>query len=176
MSESWKDTLRKIVPLLGTALGGPIGGVATSLLSTALLGKADGSTTELATAITGGLNGDQILALKKAEQDFSAQMRALDIDVYKLEIEDRSSARDLFKINIWPQTGAAALYTIGFFVFLCWMLVLKRPDVPDWQQSALTLLLGALTAGQTQVLNWMFGSTMGSAAKTTALALSTPPK
>ena len=45
------DILRVVAPVLGTAVGGPLGGMVVGKLSEALLGKSDGTEEEVAAAI-----------------------------------------------------------------------------------------------------------------------------
>jgi len=57
--------------------------MATKAISEALLGKPDGSEVELLQAAERA-TPEQLLALKKAEQDFAVQMRELDIDLERI--------------------------------------------------------------------------------------------
>ena len=171
----FKEVLAKIAPALGATFGGPLGGAAGAVLSRVLLGKDTIAKPEELEAALGVASPETLLALKQADAKFATDMKALEIDVFRLEVADRASSREMFKVNIWPQSIAAALYTVGFFVFLIWLLVTNRADLPEWQSQALTLLLGGLLAGQTAVLSWLFGSTYGSQSKTAALAASAPP-
>ena len=87
------NLVRTVAPTIATAVGGPLAGMATRAISEALLGKPDGTEEELAQAAANA-TPEQLLALKKAEQDFAVRMRELDIDLERIANEDRNSARD----------------------------------------------------------------------------------
>jgi hypothetical protein len=179
---TWDDIkpwVAKVAPMLGTALGGPLGGAAGLLIGNAL-GVKDASPDSIKQAIqTGSLSGDQILALKKAEEDFQIQCLAMGYKdkeaLAELEFKDRDSARQReVSIKDWTPKALALVYTTGFFLILGWML--KHGTPKDGGGEALLILLGALAAGATQVLNYYFGSSSGSAQKNELLHQSTPIK
>ena len=102
-------------------------------------------------------------------------MRKLDIDVFKLEVEDRASARELFKVNIWPQIVLSAIFVIGYFGVLFYLF--KSKDVgsalsgenAEWLQGVFTTISGVLTAAIPQILGFWFGSSLGSKEKTQSM-------
>lgn len=74
----WRKAIRKIAPVIGGAISGPIGplvniGIAT--VSEAILGKPDGTEEEVSAAIQKGLSPDAIAALQKQDQDFKIRMQ-----------------------------------------------------------------------------------------------------
>jgi len=171
-----KPWISKLAPMLGGALGGPLGGAAGALLGSAL-GIKDATPENIQAAFTtGSLTGDQLVALKKAEQDFQAQMAQMEInsvkDLEALAVDDRKDARAMAVANkdFMPMV-LGCVFTTGFFFILGWMLKygLKK-DGGD----ALLILLGALGAGVTQVLNFYFGSSSSSSRKDQLLYNSTP--
>lgn len=178
----WSDVkpwIAKVAPMLGTALGGPLGGAAGVLIGNAL-GIKDVDPKSIADAIkTGTLDADHILALKKAEEDFQIQMAAMGYKdaeaLAELAFKDRDSARQR-EATIKDKTPMllAITYTVGFFAILGWML--KHGTPKDGGGEALLILLGALAAGSSQVLAYYFGSSSNSAAKDVMLHQSTPIK
>lgn len=168
----WRGLVRQVAPAIGTALGGPVGGAAAAVISRTLLGKDSANDDELAAAVAGA-TPEQLAALRKADQEFAAKMKELDIDVFRLEVADRQSARQMFSVNIWPQTIAGAMFVGGYFATLGLVLTGSVKTPPEWQPVLMTLL-GMLGAGVTQVLAWLYGSTLGSREKTAALAASMP--
>ena len=87
-----KSILTAVAPTLGTALGGPIGGMAGRVVSQALLGKENGTDKEISTALELATPA-QLSALKKSDEAFKIQMKELEIDVEKIHADDRDSAR-----------------------------------------------------------------------------------
>jgi len=176
---NWSDVkpwIAKVAPMLGTALGGPLGGAAGALIGGAL-GIKDASPESIQDAIkTGTLDADHILALKKAEQDFAIQMAAMGYKdaeaLAELEFKDRDSARNReIQVRDWAPKALAVVYTLGFFTILG---ILLKFGVKKDGGEALLILLGALAAGSTQVLNYYFGSSSSSSRKDQMLYNSTP--
>lgn len=169
MAFDWKALVRAVAPTLGTALGGPVGGMAVQALSTALLGKPDGTEEELAAKMAGATSAD-LVALKKADQDFAVAMRNADIDLERIAAGDRDSARvrETAAHDSWTPRGLGLIVTIGFFGVLYY--IITHGVAQDTSGGAVVLvLLGSLGTAFTQVLNYFFGSTSQSAAKTDML-------
>ena len=176
---TWDDLkpwVAKVAPMLGTALGGPLGGAAGVLIGNAL-GIKDASPQSIQDAIkTGTLGPEQIVALKLAEQDFQLKCQAMGYEsVEKLEelaFKDRDSARQReIQVRDWTPKVLGVAYTVGFFTILCFML---KFGVKKEGGEALLILLGALAAGSTQVLNYYFGSSSSSSRKDELLHQSVP--
>ena len=165
---AWTDALKGIVkavaPTIGTALGGPVGGMATKFIADKFLGNPDATDEQITQAIAGA-TPDDMLRLKSLDQEFATTMKKLDIDVFKLEVEDRKSARDMFKINIWPQISLSAIFTVGYFIVLYEILSGGASISPEMQPVA-NVVIGVLTAAMTTILAFWFGSSFGSREKT----------
>lgn len=178
---SWKDIIRSIAPTLGTALGGPMAGAATKFIADKLLGKADASQEEIQEAILGA-SPDMLAKLKELDNQFKLDMKNLEIDVYELEYKDRDSARKLFAVNIWPQIILSAIFVVGYFGVLYFLLnvdinATNDTDATGTKQIKLmidnpvfTTILGVLTAAIPQILSFWFGSSLGSKEKTKDIA------
>jgi len=162
-TDSWKGLIRNIAPTLGTALGGPAAGLAIKFLADKFLGKADASEQELGVAIQGA-TPEQLLQIKKLDNDFKTQMKQLDIDVFKLETLDVQSARDMAKTNMWPQIVLSTIYTFGYFAVL-YIFMVGDVDIPVRFKAEFNMVLGVMTAAQVQIMNFWFGSSHGSRIK-----------
>lgn len=164
----WKGIVGEVAPAIGTALGGPMAGTAVKFIADKLLGKKDAGAQEVANYITNA-TPEQLAQLKKLDNDFSVQMRQLDVDVEKINATDRASARDLaIKTTLWPQIVISSVFlaifgAVSYSVFNGFKI---DPSVHD----IVIYLLGILSAGLTQVLNFFLGSSMGSKHKDTSLA------
>ena len=88
-----KNVIGALAPTLGSALGGPLGGQAASVIAGVLGCKSD--TKSINQAIQAA-TPEQMLELKKAEQNFELQMKELEVDVFKLEVADKQDARGAF--------------------------------------------------------------------------------
>ena len=162
------DWLKQIAPTIATAMGGPLAGMAIKAISEALLGKPDGTEEELAQAATKA-TPEQLLALKKAENDFALQMRELDIDLERIAGADRDSARNReIKTKDWTPKLLAGGITIGYFGVLFYMLTHGLPTTGG--SEAMLVMLGTLGTAFGGVMAYYFGSSAGSKEKTEALS------
>jgi hypothetical protein len=167
---SWKSTLSKMAPMIGTAVGGPFGGMAASA-ALSVLGitpEKGAEETQLENAML-SMTPEQGLQLKMAEKEWLATMRELGLKEEDLHAKDRASARDMaVKTSIMPQVTLSALYTAGYFTVL-YMFLTGGVNVADSVKTEFNLVLGVLTAGQVQIMNFWFGSSSGSKEKTSKL-------
>jgi hypothetical protein len=164
-SFDWKSLVKSIAPMLGTALGSPLVGLAGAALGRAL-GTSDNEDATLQAAISGA-GPDQLLAIQKAEQEFKIQMTNLGfkntIDLEKLASEDRSSARNreiAIKDKMPMILGIAV--ALGFFGLLFYMM---KYEVPSSNKDLLNIMLGMLGTSFVAVITYYFGSSAGSARK-----------
>lgn len=95
----WKSIVSTVAPWIGTALGGPLGGLAVSAIADAL-GLSENTTEAIKTAVSGA-SPEQMLALKKADQEFALRMQELGFkqiaDLEAIAAADRKDARDMQK-------------------------------------------------------------------------------
>ena len=162
--------IKTVAPWIGTALGGPFGGMAVEAVASAL-GLGEKTTDAIKSAI-GGATPDQMLALKTADQAFALQMQALGFkqitDLEALAAGDRKDARGM-QVAIRSKVPAvlSTIITVGFLGLLTGMMTgyLKADD-----NQAMLLMLGALGVAFGQVTNYWLGSTSESGRKTELLA------
>jgi hypothetical protein len=167
------DLLTKFGPLLGqvapsiaTALGGPLAGVAIKTLSSALFGHEDGTEEQISEAMSNA-TPDQLAAIKKVDADFKVQMKSLDIDLERNAAGDRDSARQMQReTRDWTPKALAFFITFGFFGALVWILIF---GIPKNGTEVLLMMLGSLSTSWTGVVQFYYGSSAGSKAKTEAM-------
>lgn len=170
----WMAIVKTVAPWIGTALGGPLGGMAVEAASNAL-GLGSKTTDALKQALSGA-TPEQMLALKQADQSFSLQMQSLGFaDTEKLAALAVENTKDARAMQVATRSNVpallAVLITVGFFGILIGMLAgtLKATD-----NQALLILLGALGAAWGAVVNYFFGSSADSGRKTELLAQAQP--
>lgn len=172
----WKDLVGKVAPWIGTALGGPLGGAAVGAIADAL--NLSDRTEEAVKAALSGTTPEQMLALKRADQEFAVKLQEIGFnsakDMEGLATADRDSARKR-EISIGDKTTRNLAYAItaGFFGILAYLLV---GSVPDGSRDILNIMLGSLGTAWISVIAYYFGSTKGSQAKTDLLAKAQPVK
>ena len=151
MSFDWKSLVQAVAPTIATALGGPFAGMGVKALSTAILGKEDGNEEESSTALMGA-SPETIANMKKAELEFKATMKGLDIKLEELVYKDKASARER-QIALKDKTPAilAYLLLLGFFVTIgC----LFKFAIPEANQATIYVLIGVLY--RSTVFSWVF--------------------
>lgn len=167
------DWFKTLAPMLGTALGGPIGGAAAAFIADKL--GLESKTIEAVSEVlnSGKLSPDQISALKLAEIDFQKFLKNHDIKLEEIAAGDRSSAREMVKTTR-AKTPAVLTYllTVGFFGVLAAMF--KYPELKE--SAPLMIMLGSLGTSWTGACAFWFGTTNGSQNKNELLANSTPSK
>ena len=166
----WKQVLDAVAPTIGTALGGPVAGLALQAIAKNLLGKETATQTEIADLVLSA-TPEQLTTLKRIENEFKAQMTQLEIDVFKLEIEDRKSARKMaVATSLWPQIILSALAVITFGIVLYVLFTNPTAVFDDWQKTTIGMLLGVLLGEVKQVFGYWIGTSKSSADKTDLLA------
>jgi hypothetical protein len=166
----WQSIIKTVAPWIGTALGGPLGGMAVGAIADAW-GVSEKTTDAVKQALV-GVTPDQMLALKKADQDFALRMQELGFkqvaDLEAIAAGDRKDARDLLKTTR-AKTPALLSFvvTTGYFGILIGMLL---GDLKVSDSQALLLMLGSLGTGWGMVMAFWFGTTHDSGRKTEMLA------
>ena len=163
----WKAVIGAVAPTMATMLGGPLAGMAVKALSLGLLGKEDANLNEVATAVVSG-NADVLEKIKQIDAQLQVRMRELDIDLARLEVDDRKSAREREAATSDPTTRILAYMFVIIYFLVIWA-VWKFPIDPN-VNDLLMILIGILTGALTQILNYYFGSSSGSAQKSNVLA------
>lgn len=171
--DSLKSLLGTIAPWIGTALGGPLGGAAAGALVQAL-GLPKGTATDsiaLQKAVLGA-TPEQMLAIKKQDQDFQVQMQELGFshieNLEELVVQDRNSARDReIKVGDSTTRNLAYAYTIGYFSIVGIVIVNGiSPEVKDLVNA----LLGMMSAALIAINGYYFGSSSGSHGKDSTIS------
>jgi len=146
-----KNLVGSLAPTIGTALGGPIGGMAANILSESLGVKADPQSIERAIH---NATPQQLLELKKAEKDFEVQMKELDVDVYALQTKDIQDARKTFSGD-WTPKFLGSLTVVGFIGYI---FMITAYPIDDSSDDIVMLILGYLSGIASAVISFYFGA------------------
>lgn len=170
----WKSVVKTVAPWIGTALGGPLGGLAVEAAANAF-GLSDKTEASLKAAIQGA-SPEQMLALKSADQSFSLSMASLGYknvaDLEAIAAGDRDSARKLQAAA--PSFVPALLTCFVVGAFTATLLLLLKFDVPTTNRDIVVYMIGQLSGGFTSALAFWLGTTRDSSRKTELLAQSDP--
>jgi|TARA_R110000850_G_scaffold75862_1_gene165075 hypothetical protein len=146
-----KNVVGAVAPTLGTALGGPMGGMAANMIAEVLGVPNTPKAIEKAIAEA---TPEQMLELKKAEQDFEVQMKELDVDVFKLETQDKQDARGKFGKD-WT-ARIMGIATVGGFLGYIFMVTIQPPEQNS--EALINLVLGYLGGLASAVISFYFGA------------------
>ena len=161
--------LEQIAPTIATALLGPAGGIAVTLVSKALgIDEKDVQKT----IESGKLSADQLASLKQAEIELQAKAQELGLNFEKLATDDRKSAREM---QISTKSLVPALLSI--LVVTAWALIqyfLLTHLIAQEMRELVARVLGTLDSALMLVLSFYFGSSAHSEKQTEMLHRSTP--
>lgn len=151
--DSLVNLLRGVAPALATAVAGPLGGAAVSLIASKL--GVEDSVESVAKAIVGDPNA----ALK---------LKELDLEFARLDAQDRNSAREreakMGTAN-GPYLAKVIVPCLAIFVILTTFGLIGLmifTELPYRQEQIIIFALGFITSAATQVLSYYFGSSQGS--------------
>lgn len=175
MAITWKsglDLLKSAAPMLASSVGGPLAGSAVTAIMNAIPGlkldptvKVDqqGETIDAAMQTA---TPDQLLALKKAEQEYTVSLETI-------YAGDRASARQMTMSNVknWAPTVLGFMITGGFF-FMLWFLI-KYP-IQRESEAVLYVMIGSLGTAFGNIVSFNYGTTLNSQHQNELLAASTP--
>ena len=149
-----KNIVGAVAPTIGAALAGPMGGMAGNVIAKVL--GCDNSPKSIEKAIQNA-TPEQMLELKKAEQDFELQMKELDVDVFELETKDIQDARSKFSKD-WT-TRIMGIATLGGFLGYIFMVTIQPPEQNS--EALINLVLGYLGGLASAVISFYFGASHG---------------
>ena len=146
-----KNLVGAVAPTLGSAMAGPLGGMAMGKIAEVLGVPNDQKSIQQALQ---NATPEQMLELKKAEQEFDVQMKELEVDVFKLETEDKQHARSMFSKD-WT-ARIIGLCTIAGFLGYIFLVTLQPPEQNS--EALINLVLGYLGGLASAIISFYFGA------------------
>jgi hypothetical protein len=146
-----KNLVFAVAPTIGTALGGPMGNMAMTKIASVLGVSNDQKSIQQAIQ---NATPEQMLELKKAEQEFEVQMKELDVDVFKLETQDKQNARGMFSKDWTARIIGVA--TIAGFLGYIFLVTLQPPEQNS--EALINLVLGYLGGLASAIISFYFGA------------------
>lgn len=151
MKDMLKSLVGAVAPTIGTALGGPMGGMAANMIADVLGVPNTPKAIEKAVAEA---TPEQMLELKKAEQEFELQMKELEVDVFNLEVADGQDARKTFSKD-WT-ARIVGVSVVGGFMGYIFLVTLQPPEQNS--EALINLVLGYLGGLASAVISFYFGA------------------
>lgn len=100
---------------------------------------------------------EQLAEIKKAELDFEAKMKELDVDIFALETADKQDARQKFSKD-WT-TRVMGIAVLGGFLGYIFLVTLQPPEQNS--EALINLVLGYLGGLASAVVSFYFGASNG---------------
>ncbi|WP_247664485.1 hypothetical protein [Ralstonia pseudosolanacearum] len=188
--------LAKLAPMIATGLGGPLAGGAVAALESVFGIAASPDETlqdrqqTLATAIAGA-SAEQLLALRKADQDYQARMAeagfknqealaSVGLQTEQAYLSDTQDARHanaqdgrvfwlgIVVLTVFAIVMFAALW--GSYALLTGEVAIKDPTTASMVAGFVGTIIGYVAANAQQVVGFFFGSSRGSDNKSQSMA------
>ncbi|QZA80844.1 hypothetical protein [Deefgea piscis] len=168
MNFDWKKTVGAVAPILGSALGGPFGGMAGAAIAAAL--GVDNDEAAISAAVHGA-TPEQMIAIKNADLEFKSKMAEMGFksaaDLERIASDDRANARAReMTLNDWTPKALCLAIVVGFFGVIA---LLAFKELPQSARDSLFVLVGTLGTAFVSVVQYYFGSSAGSAAKSNTI-------
>jgi hypothetical protein len=151
MKKLLTNIVGSVAPTLGAALGGPLGGMAGDVISKVLGVENNPASLEKAIAAA---SPEQLMEIKKAEIAFEKQMKELDVDLYKLETQEKQDARKTFSKDWTARIIGIAM--VGGFLGYIFLVTLQPPEQNS--EALINLVLGYLGGLASAVISFYFGA------------------
>ena len=146
-----KGILGAVAPTIGTALGGPMGGMAANMIAEAL--GCDPEPKKIEQAIQAA-TPEQLAELKKIDAEFDVKMKELEVDLYALEAADIQDARGRFSKD-WT-ARVIGVTVVGGFMGYIFLVTLQPPEQNS--EALINLVLGYLGGLASAIISFYFGA------------------
>lgn len=167
MSFDWKGLVGTVAPNIAATFGTPLMGMGVKALCLALgLVPSGDSETDQTNAIAklAGATPADLLAMKNADQQFEKDMKALDIELSKLEFQDKASARQMqTTTKSWAPPLLSGLAII--IVVILAYYVIMTPNINEYAKGVVLLVLGRFLGYIDDIYSFEFGTTRTSRVK-----------
>lgn len=156
------DFLKTLAPLIGTALGGPFGGIAASFIADKL-GIPDKTVSAVTDLLKSGtMTPEQVVGVRMAEMDMQKFMDENKLKREQLAYADVQGARDMFTAthSLTPSILTWIIVTLTLSAE-CALLFNQIP--PGADPIIIGRVLGTMDSALVMVLGFWFGANSGSA-------------
>lgn len=152
-----KRAVANFAPAIATALGGPLDGIGVKALSSVFLGHEDGTEEQIEAAFQNA-TPDQFVALRKAEQDFSLEVKRIEQSSELAYLGDIQNARQSFSHDRGVFWLGIFVLTLCFLFCGCTIAFSAYFELP----RGYDVLLGTVLTLCAQVITYFFGSSASS--------------
>lgn len=163
---NWGDIGKQVAsaaPVLGAALGGPIGGAAGALLASIF--GVDSKPDEVSQAIKA--DPESALKLFQLEQEHEQALRQMALDERKAELSDTQQARTAHQ-GAWMPWALTLILSVMISAMVAALIWISIP--PD-NKEVVYLIVGQLIGAFSTAVAYWLGSSRGSVIKDERLAV-----
>ena len=183
----WKKLVSTVAPTLGGMLLGPLASTAISALSNVFLGSPDGTEVEVSKAITTGLTPEKIAEMQLVDITHKETMAKLGFDYAKLNqekelayVDDVKDARRFHDDKVfWLVVIIMSMFAVvkcmslyGTYGIISGGIPIKDVSVVAAISGFVGTIIGYVAANAQQVVSYFYGSSAGSAQKTSEMSAS----
>lgn len=162
----WKDIGKQVAsaaPVLGAALGGPIGGAAGALVASIF--GVDNKPEKVSEAITA--DPESAMKLIELEQKHELALRQMALDERKAEMTDTQQARTTHQ-GAWMPWALTLILSVMISAMVAALIWISIP--PD-NKEVVYLIVGQLIGAFSTAISYWLGSSRGSVIKDERLAV-----
>lgn len=188
MSDDWRSVVQAVAPTVATFLGGPLAGMAATVIGRAVLGRGESTPTSVPEAqqaiAEAAMTPEGLVKLREAEARIIELRNNLQIELGKQALDNTRNARDR-EIKLGDKiSGRLATVTVTlFFIVVAIMLygvylvMSNQVSIPDTNreiQLAAATLVGVmfqqLASMVKDIYGYYFGGSLGSSQKNDTIA------
>ena len=158
------EFLKTLAPMVGSAFGGPFGGIAAGFIAEKLGLK--GKTVDAVTkALTDNkMTADQVTAIRLAEIDFTKFMAQNEITIAQLDTQNTADARKR-DMTLGVHYRADSMYVLAVALIAALVYVVLNSGLDEYAKGIVTLVLGRFLGYLDNIYNFEFGSTRSNKTK-----------
>ncbi|MBC2712854.1 MAG: hypothetical protein HGJ94_18250 [Desulfosarcina sp.] len=166
MAFDWKQLVRTVAPGVASVFGTPLAGMATKIIADAVLGPGKDQEPDIDAQLNAAMAGaspDVLLRIKEADQQFTVEMKKLDIDLERMAYGDAADARA--RQVALKDKMPAVIATILILMFGLALGTLFKYDIPEANKTVVMSMIGSLGTMAVTAAAYYLGSSRGSARK-----------
>jgi hypothetical protein len=157
-----KKIIQSVAPFIGTLIGGPFTGIATTILGEIFCNDEKASLLEIEKAVSKA-SPEQFIRLREISAQKEKDFLEVGLNLEKIAALDRDSARDMQKVT--RSFVPAFLSITALLGFLATIAASIYFPIPDDSQEAVGILIGTLGTLTGMGFKFWFGSTFELKAK-----------
>lgn len=162
---SWQNIAKNVAPTLASALPPPFNVFATAAVK-GVLGLTEESTDKDVERALLSATPETMLKLKELENQFKIDCKKLGVDLEQIAYQDRDSARKRESETKDKMPAILGITTVVGVIVVFSIVLSGNIELTGEQGLMVGTIVGAIIGYGTQVMNYYFGSTSGSAKKT----------